>query len=138
MMLFQGTSALSPFREQKLLQNLQQHAHIQAIVAQWVYFVDSRNRLTPHHQQQLEQLLAANPVPELDLQSNSELVLVVPRFGTISPWSSKATHIVHNCGLTNITRIERGLAYYLITNQPLSPASSKPRTICLHRQHRVY
>jgi phosphoribosylformylglycinamidine synthase len=40
-------------------------------------------------------------------------VLVVPRPGTISPWSSKATDIAHNCGLSAIRRLERGVAYYL-------------------------
>ena len=37
--------------------------------------------------------------------------MIVPRFGTISPWSSKATDIAHNCGLTNVERIERGTLY---------------------------
>ena len=35
------------------------------------------------------------------------------RPGTISPWSSKATDIAHNCGLANVVRIERGIAYLL-------------------------
>ena len=38
-----------------------------------------------------------------------ELLLVVPRFGTVSPWSSKATDIAHVCGLGAVTRIERGV-----------------------------
>ena len=45
--------------------------------------------------------------------SKGELALVLPRIGTISPWSSKATDIAHICGLTKIKRIERGIAYYL-------------------------
>jgi phosphoribosylformylglycinamidine synthase len=43
-----------------------------------------------------------------------QLLLVVPRPGTISPWSSKATDIAHNCGLDKIRRLERGFAYYLV------------------------
>jgi phosphoribosylformylglycinamidine synthase len=39
------------------------------------------------------------------------LLLVTPRKGTISPWSSKASDIAHNCGLTMVERIERGIAY---------------------------
>ncbi len=42
-------------------------------------------------------------------------LLVVPRLGTISPWSSKATEIVHHCALPAVTRIERGVVYYLKT-----------------------
>jgi phosphoribosylformylglycinamidine synthase len=46
--------------------------------------------------------------------SNSEeLYLVVPRPGTISPWSSKATDIIHNSGVKEVTRLERGIAYYV-------------------------
>ena len=40
-------------------------------------------------------------------------VLVVPRLGTISPWSTKATDIAQHCGLTGVQRIERGVIYYL-------------------------
>jgi phosphoribosylformylglycinamidine synthase len=41
------------------------------------------------------------------------MLIVVPRPGTISPWSSKATDIVHNCGLDNVRRVERGIVYTL-------------------------
>ena len=41
------------------------------------------------------------------------LFLVVPRSGTLSPWSTKATDIAHNCGLNKIRRIERGVAHYI-------------------------
>ncbi len=40
-------------------------------------------------------------------------MLVVPRPGTISPWSSKATDIAHVCGLDAVRRLERGIAYRL-------------------------
>jgi phosphoribosylformylglycinamidine synthase len=43
-------------------------------------------------------------------------VLVVPRLGTISPWSTKATDIAQHCGLSGVLRIERGVVYYLDTN----------------------
>ncbi|HEY8887231.1 MAG TPA: phosphoribosylformylglycinamidine synthase, partial [Gallionella sp.] len=43
-------------------------------------------------------------------------VLVVPRLGTISPWSTKATDIAQHCGLSGVLRIERGVVYYLETN----------------------
>ena len=45
--------------------------------------------------------------------ASGQLLLVVPRPGTISPWSSKATDIAHNCGLENVLRVERGTAYYI-------------------------
>ena len=36
---------------------------------------------------------------------------MIPRFGTVSPWSSKATEIAHNCFLDKVERIERGILY---------------------------
>ena len=46
-------------------------------------------------------------------KQNGDMLLVVPRIGTISPWSSKATDILHQCGLGAVRRVERGIAYYL-------------------------
>ena len=46
----------------------------------------------------------------------AQRVLVVPRLGTISPWSTKATDIAQHCGLSGVSRIERGAVYYLITH----------------------
>src|SRR5213078_4876601 len=46
------------------------------------------------------------------------LFLVVPRLGTVSPWSSKATDIARNCGLARVRRIERGTAYYVDSSRP--------------------
>src|SRR6185503_21332258 len=47
------------------------------------------------------------------VDGRGKLYLVVPRLGTISPWSSKATDIAHNCGLAGVKRIERGTVYYV-------------------------
>ncbi|NBX45593.1 MAG: phosphoribosylformylglycinamidine synthase, partial [Gammaproteobacteria bacterium] len=48
--------------------------------------------------------------------------LVVPRPGTISPWSSKATDIAHACGFSEVRRVERGIEYLIQSEQPLSEA----------------
>ena len=37
--------------------------------------------------------------------------LVIPRAGTMSPWSSKATDIARNCGLERVRRVERGTVW---------------------------
>jgi phosphoribosylformylglycinamidine synthase len=44
----------------------------------------------------------------------------VPRFGTISPWSSKASDIAHVCGLDAVRRIERGIAWTLVPSRALN------------------
>jgi phosphoribosylformylglycinamidine synthase len=61
-------------------------------------------------------------------------VLVVPRLGTISPWSTKATDIAQHCGLSSVLRIERGVVYYLNTHNG-RPLSSAERTAVLPLLH---
>ena len=46
-------------------------------------------------------------------EAQGEEFVVIPRFGTISPWASKATDIARNCGMAHIRRIERGIAYHV-------------------------
>lgn len=57
---------------------------------------------------------------------------MLPRLGTISPWSSKATDIAHHCGLTMIERIERGVAYHLQLTQVLSAQDRQRLMRLLH------
>ena len=54
-------------------------------------------------------------------RTQGETLLVVPREGTISAWSSKATDIAKVCGLDAVRRIERGVTYTVIASQPLGP-----------------
>lgn len=114
MLILRGTPALSPFRHDKLLNQLQVAIpHLTALYAEFVHFADTANELSAEHIHVLERLLEYGPKAEQILQPKGQLFLVTPRFGTISPWSSKATDIAHNCGLKDILRIERGIAYYV-------------------------
>src|SRR5207302_428157 len=66
------------------------------------------------------QLLTYGPRPEAPAEAGAgECVLVVPRSGTISPWSSKATDIARVCGLAGVRRIERGIEYRVRAARPL-------------------
>lgn len=53
-------------------------------------------------------------------QTTTQTCVIVPRFGTISPWSSKATDIFHNAGLTQVQRVERGIRYFITSSKPLT------------------
>ncbi|AIR63521.1 hypothetical protein [Cedecea neteri] len=57
------------------------------------------------------------------------LLLVTPRPGTISPWSSKATDIAHNCDLPQIKRLERGVAWY-VTGSTLTAEQLQDVALC--------
>ena len=109
---FRGETALSAFRINKLLQKAQtlglpEHA----VASEYWYFVASDAPLSDADALQLKALLAAERVTPPD--ATQSLFLITPRVGTISPWSSKATNIAHNCGLAHIERIERGMAVSL-------------------------
>ncbi|MDO6691785.1 phosphoribosylformylglycinamidine synthase [Aliiglaciecola sp. 3_MG-2023] len=113
MLVLRGAPALSDFRVEKLLQRFTSaQLPIAEIYAEYVHFAQIESEITAEQKQVLTQLLTYGPaIPAHDPEG--ELILVVPRPGTISPWSSKATDIAHNCGLNNVKRIERGCAYYL-------------------------
>ncbi|PWG61036.1 phosphoribosylformylglycinamidine synthase [Sediminicurvatus halobius] len=103
--------ALPGFRRQRLLEKAREAAPaVAALEARECYFVDTEERLDAAGARQLRALLGcadAGPVPEAEPGS----LLVVPRLGTFSPWASKATDIAHNCGLSAVHRIERGILY---------------------------
>jgi phosphoribosylformylglycinamidine synthase len=108
---FEGGQALSDFRIQQLLPRLQTvHPKIAGIAARYVHLVASDHALTPAERERLAALLTygepyAGP-------GDGPLLVVTPRFGTVSPWASKATDIAHNCGLA-VRRIERAVEYRL-------------------------
>ncbi|WP_194756962.1 phosphoribosylformylglycinamidine synthase [Aliidiomarina indica] len=130
MEILRGSPALSEFRAQKTLQRLQaENLPVTAIYAEYVHFVHASSPLTTAQKEVLDALLHYGPQRESHAPDGL-LVLVTPRVGTISPWSSKATDIAHNCGLASVERIERGVSYYL--QGELSPAQLKNATLLLH------
>ena len=110
MLILSGSPALSAFRKEKLLESL---PGISAISARYVHFVALHEDLTADQQRVLEGLLQYGPTLEED-EVEGERFVVVPRPGTISPWSSKATDICHNAGLTQVERVERGIEYRVV------------------------
>ncbi len=106
-----GGAALSAFRIEKI-RELAQAAGLPPckIGTQYWHFVELDEPLTPDERTVLEAALDyADPVADIPF---AQFLLVTPRFGTVSPWSSKATDILHNCGLAKVRRIERGIAYH--------------------------
>ena len=101
-----GPRALSEFRLAKLVQSLQKiDSGVRSVAAEHRHFVEADGALSAADRERLERLLAYG-IPAGAVEG--ELYLVVPRIGTISPWSSKAADIARNCGLGGVKRIERG------------------------------
>ncbi len=126
MLQIPGAPALSPFRVAKLLERLQAlDPAVESVDARFMHFADVAQPLSAADQEVLRQLLTYGPrLPEG--KSGGQSVLVVPRLGTISPWSSKATDIAQVCGLASVRRLERGVEYRLRVRRALdAPALAR-------------
>jgi phosphoribosylformylglycinamidine synthase len=110
MLILPGSLALSAFRQNRLLRDLKALLpKVTAVHARFVHLVDGRP--DAEGQQHLNELLHYGEA--FVGNESGELFLVVPRPGTISPWSSKATDIARNCGVSGVHRIERATAFYI-------------------------
>ena len=115
MLCLPGAAALSEFRLAKYHGQVERLLpDVDSIEAFHLHFVDTARALTDEEREQLEQLLdygESEPVTDLE----GVTLVVLPRPGTVSPWSSKATDILHNCGLDAVNRVERGTAWRIET-----------------------
>ena len=112
MLILPGAPALSDFRIEKLKAALAASIPaLRGVSAQFIHLVDTAAELDTERSDVLSQLLQYGPRAEF-IAGGGLSYFVVPRPGTISPWSSKASDIAHNCGLDMIARIERGVQYH--------------------------
>jgi phosphoribosylformylglycinamidine synthase len=142
-----GAPALSKFRLDQLLHALKrEEPRVRGLAARWVHFVDASRALAERELQVLEKLLTYG-ARDADLRRASESpgghrsdshrsgghrILVTPRLGTESPWSSKATDIVHVCGLDAVARVERGTLYSIECEGQLDIADLNKLAVYLH------
>ena len=125
-----GAPAFSAFRLQGLQQRIGAAVPGARLrVAEYWHFAVLRKALADDERAQLAALLEEQP--DDAAMSCGELLLVTPRLGTISPWSSKATDIAWNSGLNAIERIERGIAYRVETAQGALSAEQRARLVGL-------
>ncbi|WP_077529061.1 phosphoribosylformylglycinamidine synthase [Vreelandella utahensis] len=132
MLELRGAPALSAFRRERLMQRVQATCPaIESLYAEFMHFVDLDAELDSSGLDILNRLLTYGARGQAEAV-DGVLFLVVPRPGTISPWSSKATDIVHNCGLTKVRRVERGIAFYLRAGRKLELAEREALAALLH------
>ncbi|WP_354622868.1 phosphoribosylformylglycinamidine synthase [Psychromonas sp. MME2] len=132
MEILRGAPALSTFRVNQLLKNCEAlNLPVTQIYAEYMHVAELADALNDQELVVLQKLLKYGPqIAEHDPVGT--LLFVTPRPGTISPWSSKATDIAHNCGLTKVKRLERGIAYYVETSCSLSAEQYNTLTSLLY------
>ena len=110
MRIIPGNAARSPFRLAKLADRLGKlHPGIEAVHARFVHLVDTAT--DGRIDDEILARLFDYGEPVEDWADDRPSVIVAPRAGTISPWSTKATDIAHLCGLTGVVQIERGVEF---------------------------
>lgn len=132
----QGAQALSDFRINKLFTDLG-IASVRAIRTRFVHFCEfslaSGSELSDESQKVLQSVMTYGPQSTAGEVAEGDLLrLVVPRAGTISPWSSKATDIAHICGLDQLVRIERGVAFYIDVTTDLTQDELEQLDAAIH------
>ena len=142
MLILHGKSALSTFRIEKLLRQLQTTiSDIEAVTSQFIHFIESEEVISQSVELVLERILMYGEHSSLSRLNSADNeiieILVVPRIGTISPWASKATDIAHNCGLEKILRIERGILYRIALSQGCSISEQQKQQLQLKLHDRM-
>ena len=137
-----GADALSPFRQQRLLAQLtEQGIDLESIEALYLHFIWSEKELNKQDLEILDSLLTyGQPFVSKISQDKTwfgkekggaEQAIVIPRFGTVSPWASKATDIAQQCGL-NILRIERGVQFSWKSKKALTAENTQKVLAAIH------
>jgi phosphoribosylformylglycinamidine synthase len=117
-----GGLALSAFRLDKLNARLRHVVpDLSVATATFWHFAEVEGTLDAAARDTLERLLTYGE-PAREAPVDGRTVLVTPRPGTISPWSSKATDIARQCGLDAVRRLERGCAFALRGGGPIDAA----------------
>src|SRR3984885_2685959 len=129
-----GAPALSQFRLDELLRALKtQDSRITALSSRWIHFVDTTRVLSESELDVLGKLLTyGTRLPEPPREPRGHRILVTPRVGTESPWSSKATDILHVCGLDAVTRVERGTVHTIESPAAWGVADLNKLAVHLH------
>ena len=127
MIALDGQSALSLFRLERLNARLDAlHRGVRVQASRFVYFIDADVEPEGALRQRLLAVLEAK-----DAAPEPATLWVVPRLGTISPWSSKATDILHGAGF-DVRRVERGLAWQVSGLPPVDAPDHAAIMAVLH------
>ncbi len=127
-----GGPAHSEFRLAKILTRLRAAVPaVRGIDSRHVHLADCAREPDAAGRARLAALLDYGPRHDGEAPRGVRL-LVVPRPGTISPWSSKATDIALVCGLDWLRRVERGVYFFIEAAGELPAADLDALAALLH------
>ncbi|MDO4430803.1 MAG: phosphoribosylformylglycinamidine synthase, partial [Lonepinella koalarum] len=130
--IFRGSPTLSEFRLTQLSARFSKNAlPVKSCYAEYLHFAQLSESLTADETKKLEELLDYGPTLTQQ-EPQGACFVVIPRLGTISSWSSKATDIAQNCGLHKVLRLERGVAFYFEFDRTLNAEEEQQLTALLH------
>ncbi len=117
MIIFRGKPAHTLFRLNKQLALLQAISPVESLTAEFCYFFDVDKNWQENQREPLARLLHASAsAPDWTTEGGETWFWVVPRIGTLSPWSTKACEIIENSGFAGVKNVVRGIAYCVKTS----------------------
>ncbi|MBK2024800.1 phosphoribosylformylglycinamidine synthase [Francisella philomiragia] len=109
--IFEGLSALSPFKREKILADAKKISNkVESVSAQYIHVVELESELSSEQEKIIKSLLNYN-IEYGSTEPKGHTFITAPRAGTISPWSSKATDIIRNTGISAVKRVERAVLF---------------------------
>ena len=98
------------------------------LTAEYCYFAEFATELPADQHPRFEQIINGPPTGLTNQAGKivEQGLLILPRPGSQSPWSSKATEILRLCGFVDLQRIERGVRVHLagVSNQQVLDAAN--------------
>ena len=112
MLILDGGPALTAFKLERVAARVRHAGYpLVDLSAYFFYLVDVERKLDQATLEVLENLLDASDGSASFPNRFQDAVVITPRSGTRSPWSTKASEIAHHCGLDSVRRVERGVIW---------------------------
>ena len=115
LLILDGPPAFSNFALEKVVRAARAHSsgRVNDLYAEYVHLLWINSALDEEEIKRSQALLSYGPKHGLPERRGEPVGVVLPRRGTISPWSSKASDIFRICELHKVVRVERGIRWYL-------------------------
>ena len=121
--ILRGPAALTPFELERLTSRLRMvDSEARVLSSDYLYLLEIASGDVVLNESRLEDVLGV--VKETAYEGDGTRLWIGPRVGTQSPWSTKATEILHNTGFTDVVRVERARELRIRNAKDLSISSA--------------